>query len=502
MAIDLERLTPVEEELKRQRWRYLFAFFVVLFIVGTYLYWRIVPEGHEEYTEIAEHFKYGSIGADNTDRGVPFWLWKVLPEMFPRYLPDGGKNGYASLGLIQEEGKDRPVGFSQRRVLGLELVGLNCAVCHTGRYRETPGSDPVIVMGMPANTVDLQGYFQFLFDCASDSDFLVEDVMDRIRAKGGLDWYQRLVYPRAIRAFRTETRKLQKLFAYWKDKDVPRFGPGRIDTFNPYITLVLADRHLAMGDRVGVADFPSLWNQRPRVGMELHWDGNNDSVEERNISAAIGAGVRARRPTTLDVPSMKRIADWIMDFSPPPYPRKLDDKLVETGRKVFHKSPGKGKKSCADCHALDGNSVGKPTPIEEVGTDRHRLDSFTAELADAMNTIGEGYPWRFQHFKKTNGYANMPLDGIWLRAPYLHNGSVPTLWELLEPKARRTHFFRGDDVYDWERVGFRADVAREKGRTYFPYDTTKPGNGNGGHLYGSELSVAEKKALLEFLKSL
>ena len=44
-----------------------------------------------------------------------------------------------------------------------------------------------------------------------------------------------------------------------------------------------------------------------------------------------------------------------------------------------------------------------------------------------MNTIGTGKPWKFSHFRKTKGYANMPLDGVWLRAPYLHNGSVPTL---------------------------------------------------------------------------
>ncbi len=71
-----------------------------------------------------------------------------------------------------------------------------------------------------------------------------------------------------------------------------------------------------------------------------------------------------------------------------------------------------------------------------------------------MNTIGEGKPWRFNHFRKTNGYANMPLDGLWLRAPYLHNGSVPTLRALLFPEERPAVFYRGYDVYDWTNVGF------------------------------------------------
>ena len=71
-----------------------------------------------------------------------------------------------------------------------------------------------------------------------------------------------------------------------------------------------------------------------------------------------------------------------------------------------------------------------------------------------MNTIGTGYPWQFTHFRKTNGYSNMPLDGIWLRAPYLHNGSVPTLRALMFPDERPAVFFRGYDVYDWDNGGF------------------------------------------------
>ena len=66
-----------------------------------------------------------------------------------------------------------------------------------------------------------------------------------------------------------------------------------------------------------------------------------------------------------------------------------------------------------------------------------------------MNTLGTGTPWKFSHFRKTDGYANMPLDGVWLRAPYLHNGSVPTLRALLFPEERPAVFYRGYDVYDW-----------------------------------------------------
>ena len=129
------------------------------------------------------------------------------------------------------------------------------------------------------------------------------------------------------------------------------------------------------------------------------------------------------------------------------------------------------------------------------------MESFTAEMVEKMNTWGEGYDWKFTHFRKTNGYANSPLDGIWLRAPYLHNGSVRTLRQLLRLDERQQKFRRGCDVYDWEGVGF-ADIEREGARVYFEFDTTRPGNWNGGHLYGTDLPDADKLALLEYLKTL
>ena len=91
---------------------------------------------------------------------------------------------------------------------------------------------------------------------------------------------------------------------------------------------------------------------------------------------------------------------------------------------------------------------------------------------------------------------------MWLRAPYLHNGSVPSLAELLEPPdRRRASFYRGYDVYDPVRVGFVSDgdAARNGGTLY---DTGRPGNSKAGHLYGIQLSVADKHALIEFLKTL
>ena len=139
--------------------------------------------------------------------------------------------------------------------------------------------------------------------------------------------------------------------------------------------------------------------------------------------------------------------------------------------------------------------------LKGVGTDRWRLDSYTPALAAAQNHLYAEYgDERFSHFRKTFGYANAPLDGIWLRAPYLHNGSVPTLRDLLEPPDKRpTQFRRGYDVYDPSKVGWEYKKEIEPaesaitnphlaGRRYFLYVTkAKAGRDTGAFALIKEL---------------
>lgn len=94
-------------------------------------------------------------------------------------------------------------------------------------------------------------------------------------------------------------------------------------------------------------------------------------------------------------------------------------------------------------------------------------------------------------------YKARPLNGIWATAPYLHNGSVPSLWALLQPVAQRpARFFVGSREFDPVRVGLVSDQGPSS------FDTTQPGNGNTGHLAGTTLPEADKRALLEYLKTL
>jgi mono/diheme cytochrome c family protein len=440
--------------------------------------------------DIVEHFKYGAIGTE-ARAGVPYWIWRVLPMVFADKLPNRPGTGWEKLGFIYESSdRDHPIGTTHTKSGLADVVGLNCATCHAGTVRDAPGAPRRIVLGMPSHGMDVQGYLRFLSACAQDPRFTADTLIEAIqKINPDFGVFDRLGY-RVLAVRRTRDGILDGARDNaWFDKRPPQ-GPGRVDTFNPYKVMFGFDMNV--DDTVGTVDLPSLWNQRPRRTLWLHWDGNNNLVEERNKSAAIGAGAT---PASLDVASLGRIEDWIMDLKAPQYPAgRIDQARAQRGRSVY-------QAECASCHDFGAKNVGQVTAQASVGTDPERVRSFTPELAVKMNTLGEGYPWRFSHFRKTDGYANMPLDGLWLRAPYLHNGSVPNLRALLFPDQRPARFIRAYDVYDWQNVGFvsaGADAEREG----VVYDTTLKGNSNAGHVYGQQLAAEQREDLLEYLKTL
>jgi hypothetical protein len=97
-------------------------------------------------------------------------------------------------------------------------------------------------------------------------------------------------------------------------------------------------------------------------------------------------------------------------------------------------------------------------------------------------------------------YAPRPLYGVWAAAPYLHNGSVPTLYDLLlPPEQRPKKFALGGREYDPVKLGFA--VGTSCSQKDCVVDTTRPGDGNGGHIWGTDLTEPDRMALLEYLKT-
>jgi hypothetical protein len=137
----------------------------------------------------------------------------------------------------------------------------------------------------------------------------------------------------------------------------------------------------------------------------------------------------------------------------------------------------------------------------EIGTDPRRARAFDAAHAELFNRFFQELRidgWRAPAeppIRATGRYLAPDLGGVWARSPYLHNGSVRTLADLLTPPASRPATLRrGSHVYDTARMGFLDDG---------PYvlDATAPGNGNGGHDYGTDLAPDDKRDLIEYLKT-
>jgi hypothetical protein len=257
------------------------------------------------------------------------------------------------------------------------------------------------------------------------------------------------------------------------------------------------DPSVTVGSTLGTSDMQSLWRLGAIPGRLLHWDGMNSNLTEIVDSSALGDGA-----TTRSIPRdpwLRQLQGWIATKASPPFPFGAPDaERVARGAGVF-------AAECARCHAPGGELTGQVMAIDGadgVGTDDNRAKMWTQASADAYNAYLGDLPWAFHGFKSRGRYLCIPLDGLWLRAPYLHNGSVPTLADLLEPPARRpTVFWRGSTEYDPVRVGFVSTGSKAEA-VGSRYDTAGRGNGNQGHRYGTELPAEDKCALVEYLKTL
>lgn len=198
---------------------------------------------------------------------------------------------------------------------------------------------------------------------------------------------------------------------------------------------------------------------------------------------------------------MPDVLAYIYSLQPPKYPKPIDQSLAGRGRQVF-------EDNCSFCHGTYGTGGSYPNlliPESTVQTDSLLFKSnysnpqFVNWFNKSWFTTGD-HPAQLVPY---NGYIAPPLDGIWVTAPYLHNGSVPTLEALLNSKHRPKYWSRNFDKpeYDYDSPGWKFKVEEGPGNTTV-YNTTLPGYGNYGHYFGDKLSDEERKAVIEYLKTL
>lgn len=487
-----------------KRYRTSLIAILVLALIGGYITWdrgfRVHPQPEWVFNSGESRFKYGSIGAEY-DAGIPYWIFQVLPRVFPEKLP--GPGGYASLGVPWEEGQELPIGFP-KKTIGFARVGNNCAVCHTAQYRLSEQDKPVFVPTGPGHTSNVEGFFTFLIESAKDPRFNAENIMPQIALSTKLDWIDAALYKYFIIPItRQRLLAMEHQFTWMFNPSYPHWGRGRDDPMNLTKYFMIGVEPPDDGTH-GPTDFPAIWELAKYKNSpgetnpkRLNYAGDTWDVESVLMDSALGimgAEPKDRKQFSAD---MTWLESFLSQYPAPKYPLPVDQQLVDQGSVIF-------KDHCAGCHSPESNRVARPIPLAEVGTSPERFLTWGKEYAIKANRIvtEAGIQRRGLVEEDLIGYKVPYLYGVWLRAPYLHNGSVPTLRDLLSPVEQRpTDFYRGYDVLDTINVGFITQGA-EAEKTGAYYDVNAQGNSNVGHEFGTTLPESDKNALLEYLKTL
>ncbi|REK07935.1 MAG: cytochrome c [Acidobacteria bacterium] len=260
-------------------------------------------------------------------------------------------------------------------------------------------------------------------------------------------------------------------------------------------------------------DAPPWWHFAKK--SRIYWDGMAPKTGRTLMQFAMAPGLSGEAIRSWE-DEFETIRSYIESLEPPPFPGDIDRDLAARGRQAF-------EAVCSRCHGTydpEGSDVYPERVVspEEVGTDTTRLEAIRPESKQRYNRSWFSHYGRHPVLVDTEGYVAPPLDGIWATAPYLHNGSVPTLWHLLHPDQRPVVWRRrtghdgeagvlGGD-YDATRLGLLVaeleavppGTTGGEAREY--YDTALASQSAEGHRFPLLLTEEQRRAVLEYLKTL
>lgn len=277
--------------------------------------------------------------------------------------------------------------------------------------------------------------------------------------------------------------------------------------------LSMRSKRLDLGLRDDMCeDVPAWWLLKKKKTM--YHTGAGDAHSVRSLMQFMMSPLNTASYIKREEPTFADIREYLMTLEPPKYPYAIDRDLAAKGEKVF-------LNHCARCHGTygaDGTYPNKIIPLKEIGTDPTRYHGISEAFGRYYNKTWfaqEKSGWLADESvaRASAGYQAPPLDGIWATAPYFHNGSAPTVADVLNSTARPkifTRSYRTDaEAYDPVKLGWKVQVLERGADPKLPaieqrkvFDTTLPGRGNGGHTFGDELSEEQRRAVIEYLKTL
>lgn len=264
--------------------------------------------------------------------------------------------------------------------------------------------------------------------------------------------------------------------------------------------------HIEVPERTPIpVDVPPWWRMNKKNAMFYHAAGREDHARIM-MTASVLCVDSVEEASAIDA-YFPDVRAYIASLEAPAYPRAVDDALVAEGKQSF-------ETYCTRCHGTYGATETYPNlvvSLEEVGTDPY-LAMGAGQAADRFRDwFHDSFYGEIARLDPALGYIAPPLDGVWLTAPYLHNGAVPDLETLLDSPSRPTYWTRSYDPtdYDYDRLGWTW-TASERGHAEITdpaarvrvYDTTLPGHANTGHTFGDVLTAQQRAAVIEYLKTL
>ncbi len=359
-----------------------------------------------------------------------------------------------------------PMGIRKTRTLLGAGIAVDCMVCHGGSILGTS------YIGMGNSTLDIQAMFE-----------------EFARGDGVL-------------------AKLPFTFSNVRGtNEADGFGVYLMGFRNPDLSFRSDWKNLGLHDDT-CADVPAWWLLKKKRTM--YYTGATDARSVRSLMQFMMHPLNTANDFQKAEHEFRDIQQYLLSLEAPKYPFAIDRPLASKGEQTF-------RDHCAKCHGTYGENWTYPNKVialEEIGTDPKRHAGVEANYGIAYSES-----WFAQEkatplkLHMTAGYQAPPLDGIWATAPYFHNGSVPTLAGVLNSKARPKRFTRSyrtaEADYDTDRIGWKVTEVRDPVDAMLPgierrkiYDTTQPGRSNAGHSYGDVLTDAERKAVIEYLKTL